>query len=194
MKIVDLQSLKMFLERYRSADEEEEAERQSFRQFVDAYGNKVFDRENLVGHFSSSCWIVNKERNKVLMIYHNMFKTWAWVGGHSDREADLLAVALRETKEETSLKEVSALVDEPIDLNVMVVHNHYKRGVFVPRHLHYNVVYCLEADETEELMSKPDENSGVLWISFDEVKDYCADDGVLPYYNRIMKKIRNAKW
>lgn len=193
MKIADIQSLRNFLQTYEAGDEEEEAERQSFIQFVDAFGSKVYERENLPGHFSSSCWIVNKKRDKILMIYHNLFKDWAWVGGHSDGMPDLLAVALKETKEETSIKNVRVLRDEPIDINVMVVHSHYKRGKFVPRHLHYNVVYCLEADENESIKIKPDENSSIRWVKIDEVDKYCTDKNVLFYYNRLVRKMRERK-
>lgn len=182
-----------FLKNYKAFDEEEEAEREAFVQFLEAFGDKAYDRDNLVGHFSSSCWIVNKDRTKVLMIYHNMYKTWAWVGGHADGDKDLLHVALKETMEETGLAHVRPVSDEPIDLNMMVVHNHYKRGKFVPRHLHPNVVYLLEADEAEPIRIKEDENSGVQWVALEEVKNYCSNDKVMPYYNRIMQKVAERK-
>ena len=34
------------------------------------------------------------------MVYHNIYNSWSWLGGHADGETDLLAVALREVKEE----------------------------------------------------------------------------------------------
>ena len=183
-----------FLKNYQAFNEEEEAERKEIVQFVQAFGDKSYDRDNLVGHFSSSAWIVNKDRSKVLMIYHNMYKTWAWVGGHADGDKDLFHVALKETQEETGLTNVKPVFDTPIDLNMMVVHNHYKRGVFVPRHLHPNVVYLLEADENEPIRIKEDENSAVGWLAFDEVKDYVTNEYTIVYYQRIMEKIRKYKW
>lgn len=183
-----------FLKNYQAFNEEEEAERKEIVQFVQAFGDKSYDRDNLVGHFSSSAWIVNKDRSKVLMIYHNMYKTWAWVGGHADGDKDLLHVALKETQEETGLTNVKPVFETPIDLNMMVVHNHYKRGVFVPRHLHPNVVYLLEADENEPIRIKEDENSAVGWLAFDEIKDYVTNEYTIVYYQRIMEKIRKYKW
>ncbi len=179
-----------FLKSYKAYNEEEEAERQSFIQFLEAFGDKSYDRDNLVGHFSSSCWIVNKERTKALMIFHNMYKTWAWVGGHADGDKDLLHVALKETEEETGLKTVKPVFEKPIDLNVMVVHNHYKRGKFVPRHLHHNPVYLLEADENEPIRIKEDENSDIAWLECDKINDYVSNEYTKVYYNRIMEKIR----
>lgn len=183
-----------FLQNYQAFNEEEEAERQSFIQFLEAFGDKAYDRENLVGHFSSSCWIVNNERSKVLMIYHNMYKTWAWVGGHADGDKGLLNVALKETREETGLANIKPVFETPIDLNVMVVHNHYKRGKFVPRHLHHNPVFLLEADEKEPIRIKEDENSDIAWIPFDKVKDYVTNEYTNVYYERIMDKIKKFGW
>ena len=60
-----------------------------------------FTRQNETAHFTASAWVVNPARNKVLMIYHNIYNSWSWTGGHADGETDLLAVALREVAEET---------------------------------------------------------------------------------------------
>ena len=183
-----------FLQNYQAFNEEEEAERQEIIQFIKAFGDKSYDRDNLVGHFSASAWIVNKEHTKVLMIYHNMFNTWAWVGGHADGDKDLLHVALKETEEETGLTSVQPVFNTPIDVNMMVVHNHYKRGKFVPRHLHPNIVFLLEADENAPVRQKEDENSGVKWIEFDDVKNYVTNEYTIVYYNRIIEKMKRNKW
>ena len=63
-----------------------------------------FTRQNETAHFTASAWVVNPARNKVLMIYHNIYNSWSWTGGHADGETDLLAVALREVAEETGLQ------------------------------------------------------------------------------------------
>ncbi len=186
----NITQLKEFLILYKAFDDVEEAERKTLLQFLDAFGEFAYDRANLVGHLSVSAWIVNKERNKVLMIYHNIFKTWTWVGGHTDKDTNLLNVAIKEIQEETSVTKLRPLSPYPIDINMMVVHNHYKNDTFVPRHLHPNVVYAFEADENEKLKIKPDENSGVMWIKCKDVEKYCTNDKVMPYYKRIMQKIK----
>ena len=53
-------------------------------------------RDNLLMHMTASSIIVNKEKTKTLMAYHNIYNSWAWTGGHADGETDLLSVALRE--------------------------------------------------------------------------------------------------
>ena len=186
----NITQLKNFLTTYQAFDDIEDGERKALLQFLDAFGEFSYDRANLVGHICVSTWIVNKNRNKILMIYHNLFKTWAWVGGHADKDTNLLRVAIKGIQEETSVTKLNALSPYPIDINMMVVHNHYKNGKFVPRHLHPNIVYAFEADENETLRIKPDENSGIMWIKYEDLGKYCKNDRVIPYYERIMQKIK----
>lgn len=39
-----------------------------------------FTRENQAAHFTASIWTVNKERTKTLMVYHNLYDSWSWIG------------------------------------------------------------------------------------------------------------------
>lgn len=48
----------------------------------------------------------------VLMVYHNIYQSWTWTGGHSDGEADLLKVAIKELKEEAGVKKVVPITEE----------------------------------------------------------------------------------
>ena len=64
---------------------------------------QYLSRDNQIAHFTTSIWTVNKERTKTLMVYHNIYNSWSWIGGHADGEEDLCAVALRELKEETGI-------------------------------------------------------------------------------------------
>ena len=129
----------------------------------------VFSRENRLAHMTTSAWVVNRTRSKVLMAYHNIYHSWSWLGGHADGEADLLTVALREVSEESGLAAQYVRPAEPageiFSLEVLTVDGHEKRGVYVPSHLHLNVTYLVEADEEERLRVKEDENSGVAWFT-----------------------------
>lgn len=125
----------------------------------------IFLRENTLAHMTASAWIVNERLDRVLMAYHNIYDSWSWLGGHADGEEDLLAVALREAKEESGLATVRAANGEIFSLEVLTVDGHQKRGEYVSSHLHLNVTYLLIADDSAALTVKPDENSGVRWFT-----------------------------
>ena len=118
---------------------------------------------------------------KVLMIYHNIFKSWSWTGGHADGETDLLALALREVSEETGLHTLS--------VEILTVDGHEKRGRYVPSHLHLNCTYLIEADDTEPLSVKPDENSGVRWFAPQEALAACTEPWMRDrIYQKLIQK------
>ena len=145
-----------------------------------------FTRANTVGHFSASSWIVSPDRQQVLLIYHNIYRSWAWTGGHADGERDLLAVALREAREESGLETLRVLKDGIFSLETLTVDGHIKRGSYVSSHLHLNVTYLLEADPREPLRMKPDENSGVAWFGLEEVYEKSTEKW---FVERIYKKL-----
>jgi len=68
--------------RFKPYDEQEEKEKELIIKYIDSFDD-IFTRENELAHLTASCWIVNKEKTKVLMIFHNIYKAWSWVGGHS---------------------------------------------------------------------------------------------------------------
>ena len=47
-------------------------------------GEDIFSRENRMAHMTASAWVVNRDRTKVLLAYHNIYNSWAWLGGHAD--------------------------------------------------------------------------------------------------------------
>ena len=148
----------------------------------------AFYRSDPIAHMTASAWIVNRDRTKVLMVYHRIYDSWSWTGGHADGEKDLLAVALREAREETGLRKVRAVSEEIFSLEVLTVDGHEKRGAYVPSHLHLNVSYLLEADEDEELHFCEEENSGVKWFA---LHDALAASTEPWFVERIYKKLND---
>lgn len=155
------------IERYQPFNEQEEADKFLILQWIRENDN-AFLRENTVAHMTASAWVVNKDRSKVLMVYHNIYDSWSWLGGHADGETDLLAVALREVKEEAGISHVRPVAEEIFSLESLTVDGHVKKGKYVSSHLHLNVTYLLEADCEETVSIKADENSGVAWFSPEE--------------------------
>lgn len=154
------------IEKYRPSNEQEQRDQQVILDFM-VKNEDAFLRTNLIAHMTASAWVVNKERSKVLMVYHNIYNSWLWTGGHADGETDLLNVALRECREETGVRNVRPVSEEIFSLEVLTVDGHEKRVQYVPSHLHLNVTYLLEADENETLHICEGENSGVKWFTLD---------------------------
>ena len=96
-------NLREQIESYTPFDEQEEKDKEQFLEFINSFDD-VLTRKNIFGHFSSSAFIVNKERTKMLVVYHIINDGWIYPGGHADGENDLLSVAVREVNEETGLK------------------------------------------------------------------------------------------
>lgn len=161
----------------------------------------VLSRSCEDGHFTASAWICDREHKRVLLVYHRIFDSWAWTGGHADGDPDLLRVALREAEEETGLREFRVLNTDvlsggkgdekpPISLEILKVKAHRRRGLFVPAHLHYNLTWLLEADATTPLRIKEDENSGVAWFLLDEVCAHCSEPQMQPIYAKLNARLR----
>ena len=149
-----------------------------------------FTRANTVGHFSASSWIVSPDRQQVLLIYHNIYRSWAWTGGHADGDQDLLHVALKEAREETGITNLKPVSEGIFSLEMLTVDGHVKRGEYVSSHLHANVTYLLEADEADTLHIKPDENSGVRWFALDEALKACSEPWMAEHiYKKLNEKL-----
>ncbi len=123
------------------------------------------------------------------MIYHNIYKSWAWTGGHADGDNDLLHVALKEAEEETGLKNLKLLSNGIYGIQIVTVDSHIKRGKFVPSHLHLDCCFLLEADEDEVVRIKEDENSGVQWIDIDKAVEVTNEEKMKPIYRKLNEKL-----
>lgn len=181
MKILD------DIKKYSPCCEQEEHDKAVIIDFIEK-NDDAFLRTNLIAHITASSWAVNKAHDKVLMIYHNIYDSWAWTGGHADGETDLLAVALKECREETGIENVHPVSDEIFSLEILTVDGHEKRGRYVPSHLHLNVTYLLEADENDALHICEAENSGVKWFSLADALKASSE----PWFvERIYKKLNS---
>ena len=154
------------LERYQPWNAQEEQDRQELLRLA-RQGGDLYTRGS-AAHFTASAWGVSPDRRQVLMAYHNLYDSWAWLGGHADGQRDLLAAAIREVQEESGLTHVRAVSPDIYSLEILPVAGHEKQGRYVSSHLHLNITYLLEADPADPLRSKPDENSRVAWFTPEE--------------------------
>lgn len=164
----EIEKLKKEINRYVPFNEQEKRDKQIILEILENEDN-VLTRENQKYHFTVSAWIVTPDRKKVLMCYHNIYNSWAWLGGHTDGESNLREVILKEVREESGVTNIKFLLDEIFSLEILTVDGHIKKGKYVSSHLHLNITFLLEAEETEKLLINPDENSDLDWIVVEKI-------------------------
>lgn len=172
---------------YQPANPQEAADQRLMLHYIKEYPDTVLTRENAVAHLTSSGLILNASLDKMLMVHHNIYNTWAWTGGHADGDSDLLAVAIREGQEETGVRELTPLSEEIASIDVLPVYGHVRKGQYVSTHLHLNVTYVLIADEKHQLQANEDENSGVTWVPVDALAAYSNEPYLIEVYLKIVE-------
>ncbi len=176
------------IERYEPCNEQEKKDKEIILRYSKIF-NDILTRENEIIHITSSGFVVNKNRDKVLMVYHNIYNSWAWTGGHADGDEDLLNVAMREVKEETGVENIKPITKDIISIDMLTVFGHIKNSKYIASHLHASVAYLIEADERDLLKVKLDENSGVKWIPINEIDSYSSEEHMKKVYRKIVNKL-----
>lgn len=175
------------VQEYRPWDRQEAADRENLLRYLQQFPD-LLGRGNPLAHLTASSWIVDPSRTRVLMVYHNIYDSWSWTGGHADGDPDLLAVALREAQEETGV--VARPVSSQLyGLDILTVPAHEKRGRVLSAHLHLNLTYLLEADPSAPVHSKPDENRAVAWFDREEAVLASSEPEMRPVYARLNAKL-----
>ncbi len=181
--------LRKQIQEYIAYNEQEENDKRIMLNYIDT-NHDVLTRSNEIAHFTASAWVINPSENKLLMIYHNVYKSWAWTGGHADGEENLLSVAIREVQEETGITKVVPVTDNIFSLEIITVDGHIKKGKYVSSHLHLNITFLLKALADEKLITKPDENSGVKWMEIEQAVSASNEPWMQEIYRKLNRKLK----
>ena len=165
---------------YVPKDEREAAEKAEILTLIDREGERLLTRDCAYAHVTASSVIVNRARTKTLMAFHKIYQSWAWTGGHADSETDLLHVAM--------LERLRQIGNGAASLEILPVWAHVKRGKAVGSHLHLNVSYLFEADDSLPLRVAADENSAVGWITIDRLAESVREKDMLPTYEKLLNR------
>lgn len=177
---------------YIPVNEQEATDRRTLLNWLDC-SEDISTRDNLTAHLTASAWVVTPDRKQVLMAYHKLYDSWAWLGGHADGDWDLFRVAEKEAREESGIHSLSPISSDPISLEILTVSGHEKKGKYVPCHLHLNLTYLFEAEPDQELACKPDENTGVAWLDMDKLDRFCNEPWFVErVYSKLVHRAGNV--
>lgn len=136
--------------------------------------NLAFSKKLLAGHITASAFLLNKQRDKVLLTHHAKLGKWLQLGGHCDGIKDPRYAALKEAYEESGLPRIDHLSDQILDIDIHEIPEH--KGV--PAHLHYDIRYALEADDQQAFIIS-DESNDLKWVPLIELEDYNPEPSLL---------------
>jgi 8-oxo-dGTP pyrophosphatase MutT (NUDIX family) len=110
----------------------------------------------------------------VLLVHHRKLDKWLQPGGHADGDPDLLAVALREAREETGLTRLRAVSPEVFDVDRHWIPPRND----TPGHWHLDLRFLVEADPEEELIVS-DESHDLMWVELTRVAVLNPEESML---------------
>ena len=177
---------------YIPKNEQEIKDKEVILELYKTYGDNILYRDSKVAHMSASIIVINEHHDKVLFGYHNLYKHYGWLGGHADGMDDMKMVAFKELKEESGIEYFKLLEDGPISLEILPVAPHIKKGEFVSAHVHLNLTYLVEVNEDTKIRIKPDENSDLKWIKFEDANSFAKEEVMFPVYDKIFEYIKKT--
>lgn len=175
---------------FTAENEQEATDQKIIVDFILKNPHNVLLRENPIAHITSSGFIMNRHRNKVLLIHHNIRGVWAWTGGHADGDENLLHVAVKEACEETGSQNITPLSRDILSLDILAMPGHKRKGHYINTHLHLSVSYILLCNENEQICPRLSENTAVKWFdtSYFTQQNFSLHDTYL--YNKIIDRGR----
>jgi 8-oxo-dGTP pyrophosphatase MutT (NUDIX family) len=170
--------------RYQAAHPEESACVERTRALVESHAD-CFERTCWAGHVTGSAWLLSPDGERFLLGHHRKLDRWLQLGGHPDGNPDVAAVALREAREESGMRDLSfayaADGPVPVDLDIHAI----PARADDPAHDHHDVRFVLVA-APGQTVAVSDESHALEWFDMDALEDVADDASVL----RLGLKVR----
>ena len=156
-----------------------------FADYLEATGDaELHNRKNFNGHITTSAFIVNLERQELLLLKHKSLNRWLQPGGHVEGDTTWLASAIREAEEETGIRAaqmsniaVIAGNEVPFDIDSHYIPANPKKQE--DGHYHHDLRYLLAYTGDGQHTHNEDEATGLKWVSFNELTNDETFGGVV---------------
>lgn len=166
------------LMRYKPDNALEQAFKEEMVRFFNAHED-CFERSLPIGHFTASCWLLDKTGTKALLTHHAKLNRWLQLGGHCDGNPDTLAVAIKEAQEESGIQAIVPVSTEIFDIDIHLIPTR-KAEV---EHYHYDIRYLLQVVSDEKIVVS-DESHALQWIDTQSMRNLELDDSVMRMFNK----------
>ncbi len=158
---------------------------QRFLDLIDAAGEECLFRHHFApGHITGSALLISPDGQRCLLNHHKFLNKWLCFGGHADGDTDILAVAARETAEESGILRFTPFVEGVADMDIHPVPFNQKKNE--PAHLHFDIRTIFQAQD--EAFTQSDESAALEWVTYDEAKRRTADDAAMQRQIAIWKE------
>ena len=157
----------------------------------------LLDRtKNLKKDFTATGYVVNPQRTKILVIFHNKLNKWLPAGGHIEKNELPHEAAIREVYEETGIN--AKIISDDFDFGLkgekdcQIPRPHGILYQIIPEsskdveHIHVDFVYAMEAEEAVTSVQL-DEVARVEWFTKEEVLKLDCFDSVKGFVRNYLK-------
>lgn len=170
--------LRDLLHNYFPSDPNEIISKQLMLDFI-SNNSDCFERDLLHGHFTASCWLVNRAMDRALLTNHAKLNNWLQLGGHCDGDSNITAVALKEAQEESGLLNIKLVSEQIFDIDVHAIPAINRE----PEHLHYDVRFLVQALDDAPFIISP-ESKDLCWFGTDINSLPTAEQSILRMFNK----------
>ncbi len=164
--------------------------------FADNSYDLIKETKYLRKDFTATGYVVNPERTKILVIFHNKLQKWLPAGGHLERNELPHEAALREVYEETGVKacvisddpdfNLNGIVDCQIPRPYTVLYQIIPQNSKDDEHIHVDFIYAMEAEESD-IKIQVEEVSRVGWLTKNEILNSNCFDSVKSFVKILLK-------
>jgi 8-oxo-dGTP pyrophosphatase MutT (NUDIX family) len=184
------ESLLAELREYEPADELEARHRAAIAELLSSAGEAAFTRGHFgPGHITASCYIVDAERELLLLHHHRRLDRWLQMGGHVEPGESAGHAALREGSEESGLRDLT-LIGGICDVDVHAI----PAGKGEPDHHHFDVRYLARTRTPARITRDETESNALAWVPLAEAESRMNEAAASRVIRKIQSSIREGRF